>query len=201
MNREQAIDKLFSKAQRYCRGIEYDAKWVYQVSPDTITPQEFFEEYIWVVYACNFKVTHLGGLWKPLCEAYGNYEALDGSRRQAVLNVIDNERKWSAVHRTALMMQGFGWDEFRKLCLDEIDSITLLGFIGPVTKFHLARNLGFDVAKPDRWMCRIANKTGWESVSSMCEYLSEKHGLSVKEVDIILWEYASDLGLDERECT
>ena len=194
MNREQAIDRLFSKARRYCREVGYDTKWVYQVSRDTITPQKFFEEYTYVVYACNFKVTHLKGLWKPLSEAYGNYRVLDGARRQTVLNVIDNERKWNAVHRTALIMQGFGWDEFRKLCLDEINSMTLLGFIGPVPKFHLARNLGFDVAKPDRWMYRIANKTGWESVSSMCEYLFKKHGLSVKETDIILWKYASDRG-------
>lgn len=201
MNREQGTDRLFSEAQRYCRERDYDTKWVYKVSPDTIAPQEFFEEYIWVVYACNFDVTHLEDLWKPLREAYGKYDSLDRTSRQGVLDVINSERKWNAVYRTALIMQGFGWNEFRKLCLDEIDSMTSLGFIGPVTKFHLARNLGFDVAKPDRWMCRIANRLGWESVNSMCEYLSKKYSMSMKEIDITLWKYVSDLGLDKTDCT
>jgi hypothetical protein len=98
-------------------------------------------------------------------------------------------------------MQMFRWDDFRKTYLDTIDSMTGLGFIGPKTKYHLARNLGFDVAKPDRWLCRIAEKLGWESVDSMCDYLANKHGLKVKEIDIILWKYVSDLGLDEIDCT
>lgn len=200
MQREQSTDDFFAKAQEYVRRIEYDTKWVHKVSPDSVTPQDFFREYIWVVYACNFKATHLEQLWERLYSAYGCYETMDVSRKQTVLNVINNERKWNAVYRTALMMQGFGWDEFRKLFVDEIESMTALGFIGTQTKFHLARNLGFDVAKPDRWMRRIANKFGWENVSYMCEYLAKKHGIKAKEVDIILWKYVSDLGLDGRKC-
>jgi hypothetical protein len=51
MNRGEGTDRLFSKAQRYCREIDYDTKWVYRVSLDTIALQEFLKEYIWVFYA------------------------------------------------------------------------------------------------------------------------------------------------------
>lgn len=201
MQREQSTDEFFSKAQEHIRKIGYDTKWVHEVSPDCIAVQEFFVEYIWVVYACNFKVAYLERLWDPLRQAYGSYETLDMSRMQTVLNIINNKAKWKAVYRTAIKMQFLGWDEFKKAYLNSIDSLTWLDFIGPVTKFHLARNLGFDVAKPDRWMCRMAEKLGWENVASMCDYLAKKHGLKVKEVDIILWKYSSDLGLGGTGCT
>jgi hypothetical protein len=70
--------------------------------------------------------------------------------------------------------------------------MTALKFIKDETKFHLARNLGFDVAKPDRWMKRIAENFECETVGQMCKYLSKKHNMPVKQIDLVLWKFARD---------
>jgi hypothetical protein len=50
-------------------------------------------------------------------------------------------------------------------------------------------------------MCRGPDGLGGESVDTVCEYLAKKHGFKLKEIDIILWKYARDLGVDDADCT
>ncbi|MCL0059925.1 hypothetical protein M1O20_05555 [Dehalococcoidia bacterium] len=191
---EQTLDEYFTAARKYLEEIGYDTKWVYEVSPESISPKYFFEQYIWVVYACNFQVKILEQLEGDLYRAYGDYETFDETRRVAVLGVINNIRKWNAVYNTAIKLQYLGWHDFKKTYLTGIDSMTALKFIGPVTKFHLARNLGFDKCKPDRHMCRLKESFGYNSVDEMCRYLAKRYGLQVKEIDLILWKYVISEG-------
>ncbi len=194
MKRKQ-LNEYFEEAVEYVRKIGFKTSWVRKVSPNAISPQHFFKEYVWVVYACNFEVDILEQHRNALYRAYGNYRVLDVTRKDAVLAIIHNIPKWNAVLETARKMQYISWRDFKEAYLSSIDSMTALKFIKDVTKFHLARNLGFDVAKPDRWMKRIAQRFECESVKQMCQYLSKKHNLQVKEIDLILWKYASDCGV------
>ena len=71
-----------------------------------------------------------------------------------------------------------------------------LPYIGPVTRYHAARNLGLDVAKPDRLMERIAKKTR-EKVQPLCERLAKASGDRVGTVDAVFW-YAASCGIIPR---
>lgn len=62
-----------------------------------------------------------------------------------------------------------------------------LPHIGSITKYHLAKNLGVDVAKPDVWLARVAAASG-EDVQSMCERLSVESGDRVATVDYVIWK-------------
>lgn len=66
-----------------------------------------------------------------------------------------------------------------------------LPWIGKITKYHLARNLGIDVAKPDRHLMRLSEKFGFASVQEMCENISRKTGDRIGLVDLILWRDAN----------
>ena len=66
-----------------------------------------------------------------------------------------------------------------------------LPFIGDITKYHLARNLGIDAAKPDRHLTRLAKIFHYDDVQKMCKYLSDKTGDRVGTVDVILWRSMS----------
>lgn len=68
-----------------------------------------------------------------------------------------------------------------------IEFCETLPYIGGITKFHLSKNLGVDVAKPDVWLERVAAKTG-ESVPGLCGRLSEGSGDSVSTVDYVIWK-------------
>jgi hypothetical protein len=62
-----------------------------------------------------------------------------------------------------------------------------LPHIGGITKFHLAKNLGVDVAKPDVWLERVARKSG-EDVQGLCARLSLASGDKISTVDYVIWK-------------
>lgn len=68
-----------------------------------------------------------------------------------------------------------------------------LFMIGAITKFHLAKNLGVDVAKPDVWLQRVADDTG-ETVEDLCQRLAQDTGERVAVVDTVIWR-ACERGL------
>ena len=61
-----------------------------------------------------------------------------------------------------------------------------LPWVGPITKYHLAKNWGADVVKPDRWLDRIATKAGGTPLE-VCQRLAEATGDRVATVDLVLW--------------
>jgi hypothetical protein len=67
-------------------------------------------------------------------------------------------------------------------------------FIGGITKYHLAKNLGHDCVKPDRHLVRIAKEYGFTDCVEMCRNISAQTGDKVCVIDIVLWR-AANLGL------
>ena len=67
-----------------------------------------------------------------------------------------------------------------------VDRCASLPWIGDITKYHLAKNLGANVAKPDRWLVRLADaeKT---TVDQLCRRLAIATGDRVATVDVVLW--------------
>lgn len=66
-----------------------------------------------------------------------------------------------------------------------------LPWIGAITKYHAAKNLGADVAKPDRWLDRLARSNG-ETVAGLCKRLADATGDRVATVDLVLWASCAD---------
>ena len=80
---------------------------------------------------------------------------------------------------------------------DKVEFCAGLPFIGPITKFHLAKNFGADVAKPDVHLTRLASAHG-ESVQGLCERLGRGAGLRAATVDLLLWRASAEGLLDAR---
>ncbi|MBZ9864242.1 hypothetical protein LB515_02525 [Mesorhizobium sp. CA15] len=68
-----------------------------------------------------------------------------------------------------------------------IEFCQTLPHVGDITKYHLAKNLGVDVAKPDVWLERVAATSG-ETVHELCGRLSRQSGNSVSTVDYVIWK-------------
>jgi hypothetical protein len=66
-----------------------------------------------------------------------------------------------------------------------------LPYVGPVTAFHLAKNLGLNVAKPDRHLSRLATATGFSDAHALCAELGAVLGEPVPVIDIVLWRFAT----------
>lgn len=150
-------------------------KWSQSLKAPT-TPGELVCEYTWVVLNSGMKNTVarkiMDRVW-PLLTA----DQPIGSVFRHPGKVAAIERVWA--HRA---------DYFTcfRVATDIIGWCDSLPWIGPITKYHLAKNLGADVAKPDRWLQRVAD-AGGETVTALCERLATATGDRIATVDVVLW--------------
>jgi hypothetical protein len=75
---------------------------------------------------------------------------------------------------------------------DKLSFFESLPWIGPITKYHLAKNFGVECCKPDRHLVRIARQYDM-TPDELCRKLAEETGNSVNTVDTVLWR-AANLG-------
>ena len=105
---------------------------------------------------------------RPVCSVYGH------SGKGAAIDWIWRRRQvLFATFERLLDSEVVGWCD-------------KLPWIGPITKYQAARDLGLDVAKPDRHMSRLAARTG-ETVEAMCARVAHLSGERVGTVDLVLW--------------
>lgn len=91
------------------------------------------------------------------------------------------------------------FDAYMKLRTDDerLEWIAHLPWIGGITKYHLAKNFGVDVAKPDVHLQRLADHHG-EAVQDLCERLGRETGLKARTIDLILWRACAEGMIDTR---
>ncbi len=101
-----------------------------------------------------------------------------------------NARKLGAIIDLAKRLVEEGVDRINKkagrspvMCFSE------LPYIGPVTAYHLAKNLGFDVAKNDRHLRRLSAALGVSGAQDLCEAIALRTGERVAVVDSVLWRF------------
>lgn len=83
---------------------------------------------------------------------------------------------------------------------EQLAFLRSLPFVGDITKYHLAKNFGLDVAKPDVHLQRLADREGC-TVQSLCERLSKETGLRIATVDTVLWRACATGMVDSRTGT
>jgi hypothetical protein len=105
-----------------------------------------------------------------------------------------NARKLDAIVLIARHVDEVGFESLKSRILeDPVPELSTLPHIGPVTAWHLAKNLGFDAAKPDRHLVRLCHRLGFADVHELCGTIAAVTGQRVAVVDIVLWRYLSDV--------
>lgn len=74
-------------------------------------------------------------------------------------------------------------------------------FIGPITCFHLARNVGFDVVKPDRHLVRLAAAVGASTPAELVEPIHVATGERRGFIDYVFWYWLSNMTPEEYAAT
>lgn len=173
------IDYLALKAQLILDGYEQEINWQRDLQPCTDS-EIFRDECIWVILNSGMKEQIARLIWDRIKFAIS--EDIDISQAfghkgkvAAIKHVRENHIKLfngylNAVHKLEYLQE--------------------IPFIGSITKYHLAKNLGHDVIKPDRHLVRIAKQYG-VTCEDMCEQISKETGDKVSVVDIVLWRSAN----------
>lgn len=92
--------------------------------------------------------------------------------------------------------RAFLFTEFM-LAEDKVEFCATLPWIGGITKYHLAKNFGAQVAKPDVHLQRLADREG-VTCQALCERLADVSGYKVATVDLLLWRACAVGILDSR---
>jgi hypothetical protein len=170
------------KAAVAAAGFADEASWTEELEL-CASPENFFIEYAWVVVNSGMKVTVAEGIFRRVLDAL-----LDGLPASSAYGHPGKSAAIEAMFETRV-------DDFDRFqaATDKLAHLQSLSWIGPITKFHLARNLGIDVCKPDRHLVRIAAQSR-ETPVELCGRLAAASGERIGTVDIVLWR-AGALGI------
>ncbi|MDH5634945.1 MAG: hypothetical protein OEY30_03860 [Candidatus Bathyarchaeota archaeon] len=200
---EERILELFRKAEHFLRvnGFAQEISWCDNRIPfDDVDAQRFLHEYAWVVFNSGMRNRVIQQKWADICTVFIGFDPQkivqdESDVRDAALMVFGHHGKVEAVIQMAkkLWFGSYMIDIFEKVKEDPLGFLETLPFIGKVTKFHLARNLGFDYVKPDRHLVRLASKYDM-TPSELCNVIHEKTDRRVGTIDLILWRFCEQKG-------
>ena len=80
---------------------------------------------------------------------------------------------------------------------DKLAACEALPWIGGITKYHLAKNFGADVAKPDVHLQRLADQHGC-TPQALCDRLAAETGYRAATIDTVLWRACAEGVIDSR---
>ncbi|HEV8620105.1 MAG TPA: hypothetical protein VGQ79_03680 [Nitrospiraceae bacterium] len=189
---------LTAKEAVVTRGFAWEIDWQAERRLDRIDESEFLRQSAWTVLSAGFRETVVRRLFVPICDAFLGLQSaavIQANRlgcRRAALAVFNNHRKVDAILDIACVVADSGFEVIRRRIQEEdVRFLQTLPYIGSITAFHLAKNLGLPVVKPDRHLQRIAKAAGFSSPREMCELISHRLGDPVQVVDVVLWRYAT----------
>jgi hypothetical protein len=163
-------------------GYQDEIDWASSIKPCE-NSLNFFMEYSWVVLCSGMKEQIARKIWHKILSAIENGKnASDVFGHKGKATAIDTMR-----HRR---LERF--TEYQK-SQDKLSFLQSLPWIGPITKYHLAKNLGLECIKPDRHLVRIAASEG-KTPNELCQQLSGETGDRLVLVDTVIWRSAN-LGL------
>jgi hypothetical protein len=174
-----------------------EVEWQHQtLAAGAISESGFLREYAWVVLNSGFRESVVRKHFDYISLSFCDWESAQAISENAdvcvdcALSVFGHRKKLEAIVSTAKLISRSGFEWFRSSV--EADSLAVLGalpYIGNVTKWHLAKNIGLDVAKPDRHLVRLAKRFGYTTVHNMCQEIFEQCGDRVAIADLILWRF------------
>lgn len=191
---------LYKEAIRaiYHAGYGWEPEWQRSRAITCLTERELLRESAWVVLCSGFREKIIRDKFDYVSLCFCDWEAASEivSRRDAcvrtAMGAFRNERKLRALADIAAHVDKVGFSTFyNRLKKNAVVELQVLPFIGPVTSWHLAKNLGFNVAKNDRHLARMAIDYGYDDAHDLCRVIAGKTGELESVVDVVLWRFAT----------
>ena len=147
-------------------------------SLDKMSKWYFFSEYCWVALHAGISTKATRNIF----DAFWN----DGEFNFAAIN---HKRKHDAIKYMFNHLDScFNHYKTSKNKLKYLES---LKWIGPITKNHLARNLGLlQYAKSDRHLVRIASLFHYKNAQELCDSIAKDSEDKPGIIDLVLWRFA-----------
>lgn len=193
-----AIVEFYQSAKKYLNGTIFATEVEWQAKRDLFqfNESDLLRETAWVILCCGFRESivrqHFSYISLCFCEWESAAVICKNATlcRTTALSAFKNTRKIDAIIATAEYVNNIGFETYRIAILqDSIVALRLLPYMGEICACHLAKNLGADMAKPDRHLARFAAAHGFSSPHALCSEISRATGDSLRVVDIVLWRF------------
>lgn len=170
--------------------------------PAGISDHFFLSELAWVIYNSGFRESVVRAKWDGLTKAFKGFDppSLVLKPYSAVgdaMAIFANKRKAQAVVDSARKVVVDSPVAAKLAAMSSAEALVYLDsypHIGPVTRYHLARNIGLDVVKPDRHLVRLAGFCGYETPAALVAEIAALSGERVGVIDYVLWQWLAALG-------
>jgi hypothetical protein len=179
-------------------GYAEEIDWQHEVSLEDLNETNFLCQASWVILCSGMRETVVRRCFDRFSESFFWWESAEqivanrSNCRLMALRAFGNPRKVDAVISVASHVLEAGMDRiYQGLQKSPIDYLCQLNYIGPITAWHLAKNLGVPVAKPDRHLTRLANALQFGSAGTLCGMLAEYLSEPIQVVDVVLWRFAT----------
>lgn len=172
--------------------------WQDDLDFQAVTESDFLRETAWVVLSAGMAERVIQVKFPMITEAFCGWSSADAivedrrAVRRKALGVFNHEAKIGSILEIAWTVSKAGFPRMKECIAHEREQfLAKLPYVGPVTALHLAKNLGLDVAKPDRHLVRIAEAAGYDSAAALCSRIADIVGDRVSVVDLVLWRFAT----------
>jgi len=186
------------KAEVIDAGFASEIDWQDCVGRSPYTETDLLREAAWVILSSGMREAVIRRKFPGVSNAFLNWKSADAivrssaKCRQRALRVFRHRPKVAAIIAVARRIKDVGFACFSMDLLERGPSMLQeLPYFGPATSLHLAKNLGLDVAKPDRHLVRMARSLHCEDAASLCERISAVIGDRVAVVDLVMWRFAT----------
>jgi hypothetical protein len=162
--------------------------------------REFFREYTWVVFASGFRADIVRSKWRAIRNMLGEFDPAFVRKRgyEKLLedSPIKNRNKVRALLKGSLIITEAWVEELRGIeDPEELRArLRALPYIGEVTVWHLMRNLGVDVFKPDRHINNLSELLGTDPEGLFEQIVEAGRADYTGVADYILWRACASLG-------
>lgn len=203
MTNAVALERLASayvnaKTQVLAAGYADEIVWQRNLRPGEVTEHRFLKECAWVILSSGMRESVIRMKFPQVSEAFFDWcsaEEIVGHHEQCVSSALvsfRHEGKIKAIAQCARIIHEKGFPSIcDELASDPINVLQRFPYIGPATSYHVAKNIGFSVAKPDRHLCRLSELSGYDSPADLCRALADYIGDPIPVVDIVLWRFAT----------
>jgi hypothetical protein len=167
--------------------------------PEDMSESAFLRELAWVILSAGMAEVVIRKKFPAISTCFLDWESarsISARASECVGNALihfRHEGKISAIASAANTLAAA--DSFEgiraRILHDPIRELQSFAYIGPITACHIAKNMGFHVAKPDRHLNRLAQSNGFDSVAEFCGIISCFLGEDVRLVDSVLWRFAT----------
>ena len=189
---------LTARETLFSLGFADEVEWQESLDLTRLSEREFLKQAAWVILCSGFREAVVRELFPRISCAFFDWAAAENIVRRRrtcernALRVFDYPKKIKAIASLSERVADEGFTTIRaKIASYGVDFLQTFQFIGPVTSYHLAKNIGLDLVKPDRHLTRLAQAAGFDSPQDLCRAIADLTGDKLAVIDIVFWRYAT----------